>query len=613
MHGRIQGISRTSLWRAWKSVRKEIRDAAIRDVVDYIEFDVNPDIWINRLLRQVSAGIYEPSPPVRYSLAKSSGFSRTMTYPAIPDLVLYRAIADYISRKARRFQQPHVYFLRDQVHKATAQAHLQAQQVMAHIGRGYGTTSQRSFLNWLRFDQYRKRLILGRVYPFIVLTDISNFFDTVLHSRVESALRSFYVPPRMVGLLFFLLERLAIRSPYSDSPRIGLPVDEFDCSRTLAHVVLFAHDRRIVDCVSADAYVRWMDDQNIGVQSRADGLRLLGLVGQSLSALHLTPNAKKSRVLTLSQARRHFHLDIDRMLDDLESDIEQGKLNRRQVRTRIYQIWLRARRFQEIGEWDKVLKRIYRIAGFCSARFMRRYAMGHVLQMPSLAIRVCDYMRCSGTSTQYLGFFRQLSVHDEQVYQDVNLLLLESLLRVEASRANASKIRALAREILLRRPKPWSSPVFSSPAALLLLRFGDGRSLRTLAKCFERTNKQEFESHSVRAAAIVYASFGLREFRKVRNTAAKLFRNPLPEMVRLVESILGYAEVPNRYKARLEPRFDSVQRLKYLDMRTALAARLLSLNTSKNVHVWLRSWASNVLGLAISNFDKKLVGRLFRW
>jgi hypothetical protein len=71
-----------------------------------------------------------------------------------------------------------------------------------------------------------------------------------------------------------LLERLAIRADYSDSPGIGLPVDEFECSRTIANLVLFSHDRRIVGILGKDAYVRWMDDQLIGVKSRADGLRL---------------------------------------------------------------------------------------------------------------------------------------------------------------------------------------------------------------------------------------------------------------------------------------------------------------------------------------------------
>ena len=40
------------------------------------------------------------------------GFSRTMTLPSIPDLVLYRSIVDYLYRKAKRREHSHVYFRR---------------------------------------------------------------------------------------------------------------------------------------------------------------------------------------------------------------------------------------------------------------------------------------------------------------------------------------------------------------------------------------------------------------------------------------------------------------------------------------------------------------------
>jgi hypothetical protein len=52
---------------------------------------------------------------------------------------------------------------------------------------------------------------------------------------------------------------------------------------------------RMVQLVGESAYVRWMDDQCMGVRSRAEGLRVLAEVGISLSTLLLTPNAKKSK------------------------------------------------------------------------------------------------------------------------------------------------------------------------------------------------------------------------------------------------------------------------------------------------------------------------------
>src|SRR5688500_2438720 len=108
----IRGISYSSLWAAWKEIRKVLKRSSQRDVVDFIDYDIDPDTWINRLLLELQSGVYEPRRPERFPQGKSKGFSRTLTLPAVPDLVLYRAIIDHCYErglKARR-QRKHVYF-----------------------------------------------------------------------------------------------------------------------------------------------------------------------------------------------------------------------------------------------------------------------------------------------------------------------------------------------------------------------------------------------------------------------------------------------------------------------------------------------------------------------
>ena len=163
MAGSIPNISRTSVWKSWKAVRNELKNSSIRDVVDFLDYDVNPDVWINRLINSIRQGTYEPEAPRRFSLGKSKGFSRTMTLPAVPDLVLYRALVDCIFQKAKRRQHKHVYFLRGQV-SAVQQSVAQEPVATSEIAvPHYRLASQRSFLNWLKYDQYRKHLIFKRV------------------------------------------------------------------------------------------------------------------------------------------------------------------------------------------------------------------------------------------------------------------------------------------------------------------------------------------------------------------------------------------------------------------------------------------------------------------
>ena len=362
--GQIRGISRTSLWKSWKAVRKEIKNSSVRDIVDFLDYDVNPDVWIDRLLAQIASGNYEPDTPRRFTLGKSKGFARTMTLPAVPDLVLYRTLVDHIYSRSRRRKHKNVYFLRDDLSKAQkaaldeATGRMKQARDVEPVDGQYRFTGRRSFYNWLRFDQYRKHLLYEDAHDFIVVADIANFFDTILHSHVAEAVQSLPVPPRMAGLLFFVLEHLSIRQDYSSSHGISLPTDEFDCSRTLAHMVLFPHDDAMIRLVGEDRYVRWMDDQNMAVKTKAEGLNVLKEVGRSLARLHLTPNSQKSNVLSLEAARRHYHLDLNRMLDVAETlsrKATSSKTARIRFQRKVRAIWKAAKPHEEVGEFGKIL------------------------------------------------------------------------------------------------------------------------------------------------------------------------------------------------------------------------------------------------------------------
>jgi hypothetical protein len=609
MAGQITGVTKTALWLAWKEIRGELRNASIRDIADFLDFDIEPDIWINRLLRQVSSGAYEPRAPRRFPLAKSRSFKRVLTFPEISDLVLFRAIADYVHNRAKRQQQPHVYYRRSDLSNATKAAQQAAQQKMDRLAGDYRFTSRHSFLNWLNYAQYRKHLILQKTFRFIVVSDITNFFNSVLHSEVSRAFRNLPVPSDMVGLLFFLLERLAIREAYSDSPGIGLPIDEFECSRTIANLILFGHDSRIVKLVGPEAYVRWMDDHVIGVKSETQGLRVLAAMQDSLAGLYLTPNVKKSVILSLADAKVHFHLDTNANLDALEGKIASRSARRPTLVRELIRTWRLAMQDENKGHWEQIQSRIYKIAGLTRARFLRPRAISDLLENPGLAERISSYMRCSGSAAEYLRFTNSVMAHRRQIHDDIPLLLLESLLRVETRGFTSRQILRMGKTVLTEVLEGSRSDLFVAPAALLILRFGGRRDLSLLRRCF-RDPRKGLPSGLIRATAIVYAGAGKKEFDHVRKSAAVLLLNPLALMVRLIQRIIQFTEVPDRYKGRLKTRRDPVNNRNYLDTRMLVAARLLALNRKKAVRLWLKSWALNLRKEKLSVFDKRLLARL---
>lgn len=602
---KVQGITKSALWAAWRNVRKQLSRTYLRDVTDFAEYDIDPDWWIKQLLKDVEAGRFEPATPHRFPVAKKMGFSRRMTLPSVPDLVLYRAAVDHLYQKAKRLERSHVYFAQNTLSKKVRQIELEG-----IVGDpAYTFTSGSALAGWLKYDQYRKHLLLDNVHPYIVTTDITNFFDTILYDRVADALHGIRVDRNLVGLLFFILERLSIRDAFNESPRIGLPVDDFDCSRTLAHMVLFPHDDRMAQYVGEGAYVRWMDDQNFGASSYAEGLNILKQCGDSLARLHLTPNASKSRILSLAEASRHFHFDINADLDVIDEMPRGTALERRAIRTTLGQVWRKYRQFKGNGEWGKVLKRFYRLAGISGARFMRHRAMQDILLEPTLTDRVADYMRVTGSAGQYVDFVLRLWGHEEQVYPDVNQVLAEGFLKVEPTPAEARAIRKIASELLSGKYQLPGWQRCAALAPLLILRFGDRRSLPLLKRLVGELSHLPHPAIA-KAVVAVYVSYGGAEYQEAVDAASRLRDNYLAHFLRMIDVSLSYKAVPERFKVRREPVYDSVAGMKRIDMRKLLVIRLLRLNKEAAVVKWIRDARNWMQKQDISDFDKNLIGRL---
>jgi len=222
-----------------------------------------------------------------------------------------------------------------------------------------------------------------------------------------------------------------------------------------------------------------------------------------------------------------------------------------------------------------------------------------------LAERVCDYIRSSGTALEYLNFSSTVMAHPEQVYPDVDLALTEGLLRIEGDKFISREIRVKAASLLAGKNISSRSHLSRVLAPLLLLRFSDRRSLPRLRRSFD-DEKLAPPLPLPRASAIVHVSYGVSEFRAVRGSASRLMRNELATVVKLIERIRKYDDVPVRYKARLKPRYDSVSGTKCVDLRALLTVRLLRLASSARVARWISTWKASILAQSISPFDKGL-------
>jgi hypothetical protein len=235
--------------------------------------------------------------------------------------------------------------------------------------------------------------------------------------------------------------------------------------------------------------------------------------------------------------------------------------------------------------------------------------MKDILLDPGLAERILSYQRCIGTPTEYLDFAEALVGHEEQVYPDVNVAQMGNLLRIEATGKDAIRTRRMAAEVLTGKRKIRGYEHCGTIAPLLILRFGDRRSLSLLRTCIT-VSLDKLPPGTLRAAALVFASYGPTEARELRKLASKLWNNYLAEMVRLLERMEEYKDVPDRFKNRVKLQIDSVAGTKYVDMRALLTLRLLRLSNSRQIDQWISQWKRQVKQDQISAFDRRLIDRL---
>ena len=357
-------------------------------------------------------------------------------------------------------------------------------------------------------------------------------------------------------------------------------------------------------------HVRWMDDQNIGVNSFSEGLSILSAVDVSQRRLHLTTNVGKSKILSLSKAKCHFHFQANRELDILEVmgfDTERG---RRALRKKLSAAWKSALVYEGEGEWQKVLKRFYRIAARGRTRILKSRAISDVIEFPTSVNRISDYLRYILPPCDYIDFVERLLNDTEQVYPHVNHQLVESLLRLEPEQLDAIRIRQLAQNIHSGRLKFQGSNDCRDLVPLLFLRYGDKRNIKGLAgKCGKKLNY--LPPTVTRSICSVLASCGPAEFAIVRNAASQMLRNHLSEFVKMIERIQRFDSVPGRFKVRIKISFDSITRAKYMDMRSVLAFRLLGLCPHQAVRKWLADTKNDLIADELSDFDKRLILRLW--
>ena len=418
-------------------IRKEVRLLHARDVIDWTDWFVALEPSLASLSQEVISGAYAPSAPTRYELGKSHGAFRVITALNMRDAIVYRHICDEALERSTAEKVPGAYFSRR--HSATP------------VGSTFdieGDEYHSFFEVWLTFNQYRSRTLLNDVYQVLVVTDITNYFDSIQHDLLIEYLSPFQLPRKAMGLLGRLLEAFKPTAGHSPNPRVGLPVDELDCSRELAHIFLFEHDKRVVGEFGSSNYVRWLDDQNIGVRSLSEARKLVNVLTRSLSSQRLTLNAGKTKFLLPADVLLHFQLEANEELDEWEQRFKRiTAINVNQARDELTECWnlISSGDHVGVGNWGKILKRVYAAATKVDSDLLEGRALQDLVDHPDqLDERIFGYFAKRNRGEQLLNLFSQYCEAGEDLFEATETALFESLLLLDPTPVLAARVRRFA-------------------------------------------------------------------------------------------------------------------------------------------------------------------------
>ena len=589
------------LRKTWVQVRKELKDLDLRDVIDCLDWATTIEKSLSKIREDVISGRYQPLPPTRYELGKSKGSFRFMTIPNIRDSLIYRHIADAALERASIHAIKGAYFSKR--HAANPVGRYVEPNADPYDG---------FFKIWLRYNEYRTRTLLNAPYRVLVATDISNYFDSIEHDLLIEYLAPLGLPRKAVAILGRLLEMLKPTAGHSPNPRVGLPVDELDCSRQIAHLFLFEHDHNVIRALGAegeDRYVRWMDDQNIGAISVTDARRIVNLLTRSLQRQRLTLNAGKTKFLSPDDVVIEFHLDANKALTDWEKLWKKkGFAPIKDSARELKSIWKDARKNEGKGHWDKVLKRFYAYTVSCNSSFLDSYTYGHIVEYPTIAPRIFSTLAKRGKINGLLHIFEEYVQQGESLFEATEAHFFDALLLANIGPSNERTALDLVRRYLSGKMGTDSRGELGKAASILAY-YWFGGDPKDLEPILGRSGWTDVSPQVARSLLSTTVAMNPSSFPAL---AIKFVGHPSNDVARIAEFLaavlVGEIGKLSFSFAHLKPRWPRPG--KHYDARAWLQLEIISHTGDKTARPWLKNEVRRFSKYVTSRQEKRVLRRI---
>jgi hypothetical protein len=295
----------------WKNkVREDMRRQAIPDPLENLDFHTRLDAICTTIEAEILSAAYIPDTPIRLLSEKSKGLCRQIVIPSVKDALVLQTLSDALWAEIRAKAPTKKSFYAPGDHQFT-------KFVKGHSFE-YGSINA-----WLAFQESIFGFAKSKKY--IVVTDIANYYDSISYDHLRNILADLSLArEHALDLLIYTLSCMLWQPDYMPRVPVGLPQSNLDAPRLLAHSFLFEIDEFLSNTKGID-FARYMDDMDIGVDSIADARAVLRDLDLALQTRQIRLNSGKTKILTETEARSHFKIRENLLLDKLADRIETKK------------------------------------------------------------------------------------------------------------------------------------------------------------------------------------------------------------------------------------------------------------------------------------------------
>ena len=232
-------------------------------------------------------------------------------------------------------------------------------------------------------------------------------------------------------LLCRILEDVATLPEFRRSATVGLPQENFDCSRVLAHTHLRTVDDEFANEGSKNRFSRYMDDVVIGADSEKEALQFVHRIQRSMERIGLYPNTAKTRITTAAQFRQELMKPENDELGELELEVFSRPAFVRRMTADLLSAHLSLR--PRPKAWERVLRRWYSLCRTARDPALLGVALRHLAAFPGSAPHILDYMSVFPLDANRLRNLFERVDSFGGVYENIEILAQEFVCQAAGS------------------------------------------------------------------------------------------------------------------------------------------------------------------------------------